>query len=93
MFIYEIDVGCVAILNSGMSAALTQDEIKKHNPDLNYTFTTHHEAIAEILSKWGNDIDKIDITGVKGKTSCAFMLKEIFIDDNPLLLSSLGALV
>ena len=72
---------------------LTTEEIKQYNPNLNYTFITHHMAIAEILSKWGKDINKIEITGVKGKTSCAFMLKEIFIDDNPLLLSSLGALI
>lgn len=72
---------------------LTSDEIKQYNPNLNYTFTTHHEATAEILSNWGKDINKIEITGVKGKTSCAFMLKEIFIEDNPLLLSSLGALI
>lgn len=72
---------------------LTQDEIKKYNPHLKYTFKTHHKAIAELLNDWGKDIDKIEITGVKGKTSCVFMLKEILIDDNPLLLSSLGALI
>lgn len=72
---------------------LTDEEIKKNNENLNYTFITHHEAIAEILNDWGTDIDKIEITGVKGKTSCAFMLKEIMIDENPLILSSLGALV
>ena len=72
---------------------LTQKDIKKYNPNLKYTFTTHHKAIAELLNDWGENIDKIEITGVKGKTSCAFMLKEILIDDNPLLLSSLGALI
>ncbi|MBQ9026968.1 MAG: coenzyme F430 synthase, partial [Methanobrevibacter sp.] len=58
-----------------------------------YTFTSHHKAIAEILTGWGEDIDKIEITGVKGKTSCTFMLKEILVDKNPLILSSLGALI
>lgn len=72
---------------------LTHDDIKKYNPNLKYDFTTHHKAIAKLLNDWGEDIDKIEITGVKGKTSCAFMLKEILIDDNPLLLSSLGALI
>lgn len=72
---------------------LTHDDIKKYNPNLKYDFTTHHKAIAKLLNYWGEDIDKIEITGVKGKTSCAFMLKEILIDDNPLLLSSLGALI
>ena len=70
---------------------LTQLDIKKHNPGLNYTFITHHQAIGEILDDWAVDISKIEVTGVKGKTSCVFMLKEILIDSNPLLLSSLGA--
>ena len=72
---------------------LSNEDIIKYNPDLNYNFITHHQSIAEILANWGQDINKIEITGVKGKTSCAFMLKEILIDYNPLLLSSLGALV
>lgn len=72
---------------------LSNDDIKKYNPDLNYTFTTHHEAIGELLANWGEGINKIEITGVKGKTSCVFMLKEILIDNNPLILSSLGALL
>ena len=41
----------------------------------------------------GDDILKIEVTGVKGKTSSVFMLKEILIDENPLILSSLGALL
>ena len=72
---------------------LSNDEIKQYNPDLNYTFITHHDAVAEILNDWGKDINKIEVTGVKGKTSCVFMLKDILIDDNPLILSSLGALI
>ena len=72
---------------------LTTEDIAEHNTNLNYTFLTHHEAVAEILNDWGEDIDKIEVTGVKGKTSCVFMLKDILIDDNPLILSSLGALL
>ena len=72
---------------------LTIEDIKQYNPSLNYTFITHHDAIAEILKDWEKDMDKIEVTGVKGKTSCVFMLKEIFLDDNPLILSSLGALI
>lgn len=72
---------------------LTHDEIRKYNPDLNYTFITHHEAVLEILEGWGEGIPKIEITGVKGKTSSVFMLKEILIDENPLILSSLGAIL
>ena len=72
---------------------LTHEEIISHNPDLNYTFQTHHEAIGEILKDWGHDIPKVEITGVKGKTSSVFMLKEILIDENPLILSSLGSIL
>lgn len=72
---------------------LTHSEIEIHNPNLNYTFMTHHQAIGKILKDWGEDILKIEVTGVKGKTSSVFMLKEILIDENPLLLSSLGALL
>ena len=72
---------------------LSHNEIIEKNPGLKYSFSTHHEIIKELLEDWGSDIDKIEVTGVKGKTSCAFMLKEILIDENPLMLSSLGALL
>lgn len=72
---------------------LTADEISKNNPDLNYTFLTHHEAVREILEGWGEDIPVVEVTGVKGKTSSVFMLKEIMINQNPLILSSLGAIL
>ena len=72
---------------------LSFDEIKSYNPDLNYTFESHHEIIKELLNDWGHDIAKIEVTGVKGKTTSVFMLKEILIDENPLILSSLGALL
>ena len=56
----------------------------------------HHEAVRLILSKWKLEAEKnhipiIEVTGVKGKTSSVAMLKEILIDFNPLVLSSLGA--
>ena len=69
------------------------DEIKSYNPQLNYTFQSHHEVIGELLDGWAEDIIKIEVTGVKGKTTSVFMLKEILIDENPLILSSLGALL
>lgn len=72
---------------------LTFEDIESYNPDLNYTFKTHHEIIKELLCDWGDDILKVEITGVKGKTSSVFMLKEILRDKNPLILSSLGALL
>ena len=67
------------------------NEIKSYNPHLNYSFQSHHEIVGEILKDWGSDILKIEVTGVKGKTTSVFMLKEILIDENPLILSSLGA--
>ena len=72
---------------------LTHEEIKSNNPDLNYAFITHHQAIKEILGDWQEDIPKIEVTGVKGKTSSVFMLKEVLINENPLILSSLGAIL
>ena len=72
---------------------LTHEEIISYNPDLNYTFQTHHEVIGELLKDWACDIPKVEITGVKGKTSSVFMLKEILIDENPLILSSLGSIL
>lgn len=72
---------------------LTQKEIEAYNPNLNYNFITHHQAIGRLLDGWAPDIPKIEVTGVKGKTSCVFMLKEILIDENPLILSSLGAIL
>ncbi len=50
---------------------------------------THHEAVA-FLMKNQIKIPVIEVTGVKGKTSVVNMLKEIFKDSNPLILSSLG---
>ena len=72
---------------------LSFEDIKSYNSNLNYTFQSHHEIIGELLKDWAEDIRKIEVTGVKGKTTSVFMLKEILIDDNPLILSSLGALL
>ena len=63
-----------------------------------YDIINHHQATELVLSLWkeetiNQDIKTIEITGVKGKTSVAFLLKEIFLENNKntLLLSSLGA--
>ena len=63
-----------------------------------YDILNHHEATALVLSDWKEETERqgiktIEITGVKGKTSVAFLLKEIFLENhkNTLLLSSLGA--
>ena len=50
---------------------------------------THHEAVGFILKDRIN-IPIIEVTGVKGKTSVVWILKEILKDFNPLVLSSLG---
>ena len=102
MEVYGIDImdldslkslkGDICVI-SPIHSPLSEDEIERCNPDLNYTFLTHHQAVGKILESWGDDILKIEVTGVKGKTSSVFMLKEILIDENPLILSSLGALL
>ena len=51
---------------------------------------THHEAVGHILNNKIN-VPIIEVTGVKGKTSVVWILKEILKDLNPLVLSSLGA--
>ncbi len=50
---------------------------------------SHHQAVAFIL-KDRIKVPIMEITGVKGKTSTVAMLKEIYRDQNPLILSSLG---
>ena len=63
-----------------------------------FEILSHHSATKLVLSSWSEkakkeNVDCIEITGVKGKTSVAYMLKEIMleIEKNTLLLSSLGA--
>ena len=63
-----------------------------------YDIINHHQATELLLSLWkeetiNQDIKTIEITGVKGKTSVSFLLKEIFLENSKdtLLLSSLGA--
>jgi len=50
---------------------------------------THHHAVKYLLQD-EIKVPVIEITGVKGKTSVAAMLKEIYRHKNPLLLSSRG---
>ncbi|WP_409199725.1 coenzyme F430 synthase [Methanobrevibacter sp. DSM 116169] len=77
---------------------LTNEEIIKeiNNNKNTYRFMTHHEAVKFILNdflKKHNNLDIIEITGVKGKTSSGFILNEILKKHNTLLLSSLGAFI
>lgn len=50
---------------------------------------THHQAVCMLLEDEIN-VPVIEITGVKGKTSTVAILKEIYRQQNPLILSSLG---
>ena len=50
---------------------------------------THHQAVYNLM-KNRISVPIIEVTGVKGKTNSVAMLKEVFMDDNPLILSSLG---
>ncbi|MCL2156895.1 MAG: coenzyme F430 synthase [Methanobrevibacter sp.] len=74
--------------NSSTKYQNFEDEIKNN--------LNHHEAVRLILAKWKQEARKknipiIEVTGVKGKTSTIAMLREILIDSNPLVLSSLSA--
>lgn len=57
---------------------------------------SHHDLVSLILNEWKLDQESkkqyvVEVTGVKGKTTIVSMLKHLFIDSNPLELSSLGA--
>lgn len=81
----------------------TSDDLKlsideKNQFSNSFEILSHHTATKLVLSSWREkakkeNVDCIEITGVKGKTSVAYMLKEIMleIEKNTLLLSSLGA--
>ena len=63
-----------------------------------FEILNHHTATKLVLSSWSEkakkeNVDCIEITGVKGKTSVAYMINEIMLENekNTLLLSSLGA--
>ena len=52
-----------------------------------YDIINHHQATELVLSLWkeettNQNIKTIEITGVKGKTSVSFLLKEIFLENN-----------
>ena len=79
-------------------SSLNIGELLKPEQLNKYDIINHHEATELVLSDWKEetikqDIKTIEITGVKGKTSTAFLLKDIFLekDKDTLMLSSLGA--
>ena len=87
------------IINPIHSSLNIKDLLNQEQLDC-YNIINHHQATGLVLSEWKEetlkqDIKTIEITGVKGKTSTAFLLKEIFLENNKdtLLLSSLGAYI
>ncbi|MBE6511655.1 MAG: coenzyme F430 synthase [Methanobrevibacter olleyae] len=85
--IKELLIEIAELIDSNVESILNQ-----------YDIINHHQATELVLSLWKEetikqDVKTIEITGVKGKTSVAFLLKEIFLENNKdtLLLSSLGA--
>ena len=87
------------IINPIHSSLNIKDLLNQEQLDC-YNIINHHQATGLVLSDWKEetlkqDIETIEITGVKGKTSTAFLLKEIFLENNKdtLLLSSLGAYI
>ena len=82
------------LIVSPIHLPLTNEEIKSkiNCKTNNYKFLNHHQIVALLLDDFKEkNILKIEVTGVKGKTSSVFMLNEIFKCKNTLLLSSLGA--
>jgi UDP-N-acetylmuramyl pentapeptide synthase len=80
------------------SEDLKLDINEKNQFSNSFEILSHHSATKLVLSSWSEkakkeNVDCIEITGVKGKTSVAYMLKEIMleIEKDTLLLSSLGA--
>ncbi len=81
----------------------TSDDLKlsideKNQFSNSFEILNHHTATKLVLSSWREKAMKenvacIEITGVKGKTSVAYMLNKIMLENekNTLLLSSLGA--
>ena len=80
------------------SEDLKLDINEKNQFSNSFEILSHHSATKLVLTSWSEkakkeNVDCIEITGVKGKTSVAYMLKEIMLENekDTLLLSSLGA--
>lgn len=77
-------------LNDATDDTNGNDGTRINMDSMNFSrFMTHHEAVEFLMAELIN-VPVIEVTGVKGKTSTVSMLKEIFKDSNPLVLSSLG---
>jgi UDP-N-acetylmuramyl pentapeptide synthase len=84
------------LISSPIHSPLKADEIRRktnYHAGLNLT---HHETVKFILEDWKREMENekinvIEVTGVKGKTTTVSLLKSIFKEYNPLILTSLGA--
>lgn len=88
----EVDSKDILVI-SPVHLPLTSEEISSKINAENPKFITHHHGVRLLLESFFKDhpeILKVEVTGVKGKTSSAFMLKEILKYMHPLVLSSLG---
>lgn len=86
------------IINPIHSSLDVEGIIKENKLEKSFNIINHHEAVRLILEEWKKELNNhkstcIELTGVKGKTSTAYILKEIFQSANKdiLLLSSLGS--
>ncbi|WP_295723077.1 coenzyme F430 synthase [uncultured Methanobrevibacter sp.] len=88
------DISDLSVI-SPVHCPLEEKDYKKEINE-NIKYYTHHSGVKLILEPWIKRMNSenkpiIEITGVKGKTTTGFILKEILND--PLLLSSLGAYI
>ena len=86
------------IINPIHSSLDIKSILKESAMNDSFEIITHHEGVKLILENWKVECDKqdvkcIELTGVKGKTSTSYILKDIFESTHKdiLLLSSLGA--
>lgn len=86
------------IINPIHSSLDLKSILKNTKMSDSFEIITHHEGVNLILENWKEEcknqkVSCIELTGVKGKTSTSYILKEIFESAHKdiLLLSSLGA--
>ncbi|MDO5850089.1 MAG: coenzyme F430 synthase, partial [Methanobacteriaceae archaeon] len=86
------------IINPVHSSLDLKNILNENNINDSFKLISHHEAVKLILENWKNECEKqdvktIEITGVKGKTTTSYLLKDVFEanEEDILLLSSLGA--
>lgn len=94
---YKKSTNSKNIIINPIHSPLNLNELLNENKE-SFEILTHHEGVKLILENWKLECEKqdvkcIELTGVKGKTSTTYILKEIFqaAEKNMLLLSSLGS--